>query len=143
MKHFIAFLLTVGTLAGVAACAVVPTPPAGPEGEGQVVAFYGDSFTIEIPTGLLAGYDEDVDFDLRDDIEELTGSELLTEEDQEAVDATIDRRYQLAPEVLDGLLSGERVDYRDPLVAAPGGESYSGPWIAAVQPVSLRQRVSV
>jgi hypothetical protein len=35
------------------------------------------------------GYDEDVDFDLRADIEDLTGSELLNEEDQDAVDAAI------------------------------------------------------
>jgi hypothetical protein len=35
------------------------------------------------------GYDEDVDFDLRADIEELTGSELLSEDDQDAVDAAI------------------------------------------------------
>jgi hypothetical protein len=35
------------------------------------------------------GYDDDVDFDLRDDIEDLTGSELLTEDDHEVVDAAI------------------------------------------------------
>ena len=35
------------------------------------------------------GYDEDVDFDLRDDIEDLTGSELLTEDDHDVVDAVI------------------------------------------------------
>ncbi|MCW2131817.1 DUF3052 domain-containing protein [Arthrobacter sp. VKM Ac-2550] len=35
------------------------------------------------------GYDEDVDFDLRADIEELTGSELLTEDDQDSVDSAI------------------------------------------------------
>ncbi len=35
------------------------------------------------------GYDEDVDFDLRDDIEDLTGSELLTEDDHDVVDAAI------------------------------------------------------
>jgi hypothetical protein len=35
------------------------------------------------------GYDEDVDFDLRADIEDLTGSELLNEDDQDAVDAAI------------------------------------------------------
>jgi len=35
------------------------------------------------------GYDDDVDFDLRDDIEELTGSELLDEDDHEVVDAVI------------------------------------------------------
>lgn len=35
------------------------------------------------------GYDEDVDFDLREDLEEHTGSELLDEEDQEVVDAVL------------------------------------------------------
>jgi hypothetical protein len=35
------------------------------------------------------GYDDDVDFDLRDDIEDLTGSELLDEDDHEVADAVI------------------------------------------------------
>lgn len=35
------------------------------------------------------GYDEDVDFDLRDSIEELTGSEMFDEEDHDVVDAVI------------------------------------------------------
>jgi len=35
------------------------------------------------------GYDEDVDFDLRDGLEDLVGSELLTEEDHEVVDGGI------------------------------------------------------
>lgn len=35
------------------------------------------------------GYDEDVDFGLREEIEELVGSELLTEDEQEVVDAVI------------------------------------------------------
>ena len=35
------------------------------------------------------GYDDDVDFDLRDDIEDLTGSELLEEDDHDVVDAVI------------------------------------------------------
>ena len=35
------------------------------------------------------GYDEDVDFDLRDGLEDLVGSELLTEEDHEVVDGVI------------------------------------------------------
>ena len=35
------------------------------------------------------GYDDDVDFDLRDDIEDLTGSELFDEDDHEVVDAAI------------------------------------------------------
>src|SRR6476659_1307457 len=35
------------------------------------------------------GYDDDVDFDLRDDIEDLTGSELVDEDDHEVVDAVI------------------------------------------------------
>ena len=35
------------------------------------------------------GYDDDVDFDLRDDIEDLTGSEIFDEDDHEVVDAAI------------------------------------------------------
>lgn len=35
------------------------------------------------------GYDDDVDFDLRDDIEDLTGSELFDEDDHEVVDAAV------------------------------------------------------
>jgi hypothetical protein len=35
------------------------------------------------------GYDDDVDFDLRDDIEDVTGSELLDEDDHDVVDAVI------------------------------------------------------
>src|SRR5690606_38141911 len=35
------------------------------------------------------GYDDDVDYDLRDSIEDLIGSELLTEEDHDVVDAVI------------------------------------------------------
>ena len=35
------------------------------------------------------GYDDDVDFDLRDDLEDLIGSELLDEDDQEVVDAVL------------------------------------------------------
>ena len=35
------------------------------------------------------GYDEDVDFDLRDGLEDLVGSELLTEEDHDVVDGVI------------------------------------------------------
>jgi hypothetical protein len=35
------------------------------------------------------GYDDDVDLDLRDDIEDLIGSELLDEDDHEVVDGVI------------------------------------------------------
>ena len=35
------------------------------------------------------GYDDDVDFALRDAIEEITGEELLTEEDHEVVDVVL------------------------------------------------------
>ncbi|MFJ2508271.1 DUF3052 domain-containing protein [Arthrobacter citreus] len=35
------------------------------------------------------GYDEDVDFDLREDLEELSGGELLTEDDHEVVDGVV------------------------------------------------------
>ena len=35
------------------------------------------------------GYDEDVDFDLREDLEDLSGGELLTEDDHEVVDGVV------------------------------------------------------
>ena len=35
------------------------------------------------------GYDEDVDFDLRDDLEDLIGGEMLTEDDHDVVDGVI------------------------------------------------------
>lgn len=35
------------------------------------------------------GYDDDVDFDLRDRIEDLIGSQMLDEEDQDVVDAVL------------------------------------------------------
>lgn len=35
------------------------------------------------------GYDDDVDFDLRDRIEDLIGSQMLDEDDQEVVDAVL------------------------------------------------------
>ncbi|MCW1250576.1 DUF3052 domain-containing protein [Acaricomes phytoseiuli] len=35
------------------------------------------------------GYDEDVDFALRDSVEELTGNEILEEEDHDVVDAVL------------------------------------------------------
>ena len=35
------------------------------------------------------GFDDDVDFDLRDDLEDLSGGELLTEEDHEVVDGVV------------------------------------------------------
>ncbi|MCY0906308.1 DUF3052 domain-containing protein [Arthrobacter sp. H14-L1] len=35
------------------------------------------------------GYDDDVDFALRDSVEELVGSELLTEEDHDVVDSVL------------------------------------------------------
>ena len=53
------------------------------------------------------GYDDDVDYDLRDAIEDLTGSELLTEEDHDVVDAVIywwrDGDGDLADALMDAL----------------------------------------
>lgn len=40
---------------------------------------------------------------------------------------------------LDALLAGKDIDYFDPLSSRPDGVDYRGPWIAAVQPVSLPQ----
>lgn len=47
------------------------------------------------------------------------------------------RRFQVAPDLVDRLLDGGDVGYRDPLALAPGGEAYAGEWLAAMQPVTL------
>ena len=46
-------------------------------------------------------------------------------------------KYQIGEGLIDRLLAGRDVNYIDPLAKAEGGEPYSGPWIAAMQPVSL------
>ncbi len=48
-----------------------------------------------------------------------------------------DRRFQVAPELIDELLQGDDVDYRDPMAMAPDGAPYDGQWIAAMQSVTL------
>lgn len=48
-------------------------------------------------------------------------------------------RYQLPTELVDRLLAGGNVDvdYLDPMATADDGAAFSGPWIAAMQPVAL------
>jgi hypothetical protein len=48
-------------------------------------------------------------------------------------------RYQIPSGLMQQLLSGgdANLDYRDPLAASPHGERFDGPWLAAMQPVSL------
>ncbi|WP_404308947.1 protein kinase domain-containing protein [Neorhodopirellula lusitana] len=48
-----------------------------------------------------------------------------------------EQRFQVPENLLDRLLDGGDVDYRDPMVAAPGGKEFAGPWIAAMQPITL------
>lgn len=45
MKKLCALLISLGLLAGATACAVVPPVHTAPDGDGPVVAFYGDSYT--------------------------------------------------------------------------------------------------
>ncbi len=47
------------------------------------------------------------------------------------------QRFQVPPDLVDRLLQGGDVGYRDPMAQAPGGTSYSGEWLAAMQPVTL------
>lgn len=47
-------------------------------------------------------------------------------------------RFQVASELLDQLLAGDDVDYRDPIAKAGDGVAYRGSWLAAVAPVRLR-----
>lgn len=45
--------------------------------------------------------------------------------------------YRMPVQLMDRLLAGGDVDYRDPLATAVDGSAYAGPWIAAMQPVAL------
>lgn len=53
------------------------------------------------------GYDEDVDFDLRDDVEDIIESELLTEEDHEVADAVILWWRAEDGDLIDGLVDSQ------------------------------------
>lgn len=50
------------------------------------------------------GYDDDVDFELRGDLEEVTGSELLDEDDQEIVDGVLVWWRSEDGDLVDGLM---------------------------------------
>jgi hypothetical protein len=62
---------------------VNPRGSAEHESIGAALGLEDDSLVQEF------GYDDDVDFDLRDAIEEYIGEDLLTEEDHDVVDACI------------------------------------------------------
>ncbi|APF39975.1 DUF3052 domain-containing protein [Neomicrococcus aestuarii] len=53
------------------------------------------------------GYDDDVDFDLRDDVEDIIESELLTEEDHEVADAVILWWRAEDGDLIDGLVDSQ------------------------------------
>ncbi|MCM2373784.1 serine/threonine protein kinase [Aporhodopirellula aestuarii] len=61
---------------------------------------------------------------------------LMDEQQRHGVTLS-EQRFQVAPDLIDQLLEGGDVDYRDPMALAPCGQSYAGQWIAAMQPVSL------
>ena len=102
------------------------------------------------------GYDDDVDFDLRDDIEDLTGSELLDEDDHEVVDAAI-LWWRSGDGERDGLyqrLDLERTRFLDYKIVGVGdfnrdgkptscggarlkGLSASGSWMASIMSAEL------
>lgn len=77
------------------------------------------------------GYDDDVDYDLRDSIEDLTGSELLTEEDHDPVDAVIywwrEGDGDLADALMDSLSNLEDNGVVWLLTPKPGREGHVSP----------------
>lgn len=60
---------------------------------GEAKAAADDAMSeLKLPEGAIVqefGYDDDVDFDLRDRIEDLIGSQMLDEDDQDVVDAVL------------------------------------------------------
>ncbi|GAB2892451.1 DUF3052 domain-containing protein [Neomicrococcus lactis] len=53
------------------------------------------------------GYDDDIDFDLRDDLEDIIDSELLTEEDHDVADAVILWWRAEDGDLVDGLVDSQ------------------------------------
>ncbi len=45
--------------------------------------------------------------------------------------------FQVPSDLMDRLVDGGDIDYRDPMAQADDGQSYAGPWIAAIQPIAL------
>jgi hypothetical protein len=52
------------------------------------------------------------------------------------------KRFQVSAEALDNLLGGTDIDYRDPMASAPGGDVYSGRWLAALAPITLPKELT-
>lgn len=81
------------------------------------------------------GYDNDVDFDLRDSLEDAVGSELLTEEDHEVVDGIIywwrDDDGDLIDALVDSLVSLDDDAVLWLLTPKSGRDGYVSP--AAIQ----------
>lgn len=81
------------------------------------------------------GYDDDVDFDLRDSLEDAVGSELLTEEDHEVVDGIIywwrDDDGDLIDALVDSLVSLDDDAVLWLLTPKSGRDGYVSP--AAIQ----------
>ncbi|MGI9470795.1 MAG: serine/threonine protein kinase, partial [Rubripirellula sp.] len=61
----------------------------------------------------------------------------LMDERREAGIKVEGEKYQIESELMQRLLVGGDVDYRDPLSDASDGSAYQGPWIAAMQPVAV------
>ena len=77
------------------------------------------------------GYDDDVDFDFRDDLEADIGSELLTEDDQDVVDGVIlwwrSGDGDLVDALVDALVSLDAGGVIWVLTPKPGRDGYVAP----------------
>jgi len=56
---------------------------------------------------------------------------------RELGDTMAGERYQVPGDVLDQLIAGNDLNYRDPVASSDGKSKYSGSWLAAVAPVRL------
>ena len=79
------------------------------------------------------GYDDDVDFDLRDDIEDFTDSELLDEDDHEVADAVIlwwrDGDGDLVDSLMDSLTTLSETGVVWVLTPKSGRDGYVSPCV--------------
>lgn len=65
----------------------------------------------------------------------------LMDQQSAAGETLAGKRFQIPGQVLDHLLAGSDVDYRDPMAQVPGGGKYAGSWLAAIAPVTLPREI--
>lgn len=93
---------------------------------------------IELPQGTQGAHQIAVLVEARDGPEQGTILQHpLMDDRRKAGVKLVGAKYQMSPQLMQALLKGGDVDYRDPLAAADDGGPFDGPWLAAIEPVTV------